>query len=51
MNSSEVCHYSSCAEKQNIGEHGLIALDWGSVWGGKPTAIRIEDDAVFQVPG
>ena len=32
-------------------EPGLIALDSGCVWGGKLTAIRIEDDAVFQVPG
>ena len=29
----------------------MIALDSGCVWGGKLTAIRIEDDAVFQVPG
>lgn len=32
-------------------EPGLIALDSGCVWGGKLTAIRIEDDVVFQVPG
>lgn len=32
-------------------EQGLIALDSGCVWGGKLTALRIEDDAVFQVPG
>ena len=32
-------------------EPGLIALDSGCVWGGKLTALRIEDDAVFQVPG
>ena len=32
-------------------EPGMIALDSGCVWGGKLTAIRIEDDAVFQVPG
>ena len=30
-------------------EPGLIALDSGCVWGGKLTALRIEDDAVFQV--
>lgn len=28
---------------------GLIALDSGCVWGGKLTAVRLEDDAVFQV--
>ena len=32
-------------------EPGLIALDSGCVWGGKLTAVRIEDDQVFQVPG
>ena len=32
-------------------EPGLIALDSGCVWGGKLTALRIEDGAVFQVPG
>ena len=32
-------------------EPGLIALDSGCVWGGKLTALRIEDDSVFQVPG
>lgn len=32
-------------------EQGLIALDSGCVWGGKLTALRIEDDAVFQVQG
>ena len=32
-------------------EQGLIALDSGCVWGGKLTALRLEDDAVFQVPG
>lgn len=32
-------------------EPGLVALDSGCVWGGKLTALRIEDDAVFQVPG
>ncbi|MDR2689172.1 MAG: symmetrical bis(5'-nucleosyl)-tetraphosphatase [Azoarcus sp.] len=30
-------------------EEGLIALDSGYVWGGKLTALRIEDDKVFQV--
>ncbi|WP_407278712.1 symmetrical bis(5'-nucleosyl)-tetraphosphatase [Aromatoleum evansii] len=28
---------------------GLIALDSGCVWGGKLTAVRLEDGAVFQV--
>ena len=32
-------------------EPGMIALDSGCVWGGKLTALRIEDDVVFQVPG
>ncbi len=32
-------------------EPGLIALDSGCVWGGKLTALRIEDGEVFQVPG
>jgi bis(5'-nucleosyl)-tetraphosphatase (symmetrical) len=30
-------------------EAGLIALDSGYVWGGKLTAVRIEDDQVFQI--
>lgn len=30
---------------------GLIALDSGCVWGGKLTAMRLEDGEVFQVPG
>ncbi len=30
---------------------GLIALDSGCVWGGKLTAVRLEDGAVFQVQG
>lgn len=30
---------------------GLIALDSGCVWGGKLTAVRLEDGAVVQVPG
>lgn len=30
---------------------GLIALDSGAVWGGKLTAVRLEDGAVIQVPG
>lgn len=32
-------------------EEGLIALDSGCVWGGKLTALRLEDGAVFQVQG
>lgn len=32
-------------------EPGLIALDSGCVWGGKLTAVRIDDGEVFQVPG
>lgn len=30
---------------------GVIALDSGCVWGGKLTALRLEDGEVFQVPG
>lgn len=30
---------------------GLIALDSGVVWGGKLTAVRLEDGEVIQVPG
>ncbi len=30
---------------------GLIALDSGAVWGGKLTAVRLEDGEVIQVPG
>lgn len=30
---------------------GVIALDSGCVWGGKLTAVRLEDGAVFQVAG
>jgi len=29
---------------------GLLALDSGCVWGGKLTAVRLDDDEVFQVP-
>ena len=32
-------------------EPGLLALDSGYVWGGKLTALRIEDGEVFQVAG
>jgi len=32
-------------------EPGLIALDSGCVWGGKLTAVRLEDGEVFQVLG
>ncbi|MCK9260402.1 MAG: symmetrical bis(5'-nucleosyl)-tetraphosphatase [Azoarcus sp.] len=31
-------------------QEGLLALDSGCVWGGKLTAVRLDDDAVFQVP-
>lgn len=31
-------------------EEGLIALDSGCVWGGKLTAVRLDDGQVFQVP-
>lgn len=30
---------------------GIIALDSGAVWGGKLTAVRLEDGEVIQVPG
>lgn len=29
----------------------LIGLDTGAVWGGRLTALRLEDEAVFQAPG
>ena len=32
------------------GNH-VLALDTGCVWGGKLTAVRLEDGAIFQVPG
>ena len=32
-------------------EEGLIALDSGCVWGGKLTALRLEDGTVWQVAG
>jgi bis(5'-nucleosyl)-tetraphosphatase (symmetrical) len=32
-------------------DHGVIALDSGCVWGGKLTALRLEDGEVFQVQG
>lgn len=32
-------------------EKGLIALDSGCVWGGKLTAVRLEDGEAFQVQG
>lgn len=32
-------------------KEGLIALDSGCVWGGKLTAVRLDDDKVFQVQG
>jgi bis(5'-nucleosyl)-tetraphosphatase (symmetrical) len=29
---------------------GLVALDSGCVWGGRLSAVRLEDHAVFQEP-
>jgi bis(5'-nucleosyl)-tetraphosphatase (symmetrical) len=31
-------------------EDRLLALDTGCLWGGKLTAVRLEDRKVFQVP-
>lgn len=45
-------HTIVCGHWSALGFHrapGLIALDSGCVWGGKLTAVRLEDDAVFQV--
>jgi bis(5'-nucleosyl)-tetraphosphatase (symmetrical) len=47
-------HTVVCGHWSALGFHrapGLIALDSGCVWGNKLTAVRLEDGAVFQVPG
>lgn len=47
-------HTVVCGHWSALGFHrapGLIALDSGCVWGGTLTAVRLEDGAVFQVPG
>ena len=47
-------HTIVCGHWSALGFHrvpGLIALDSGAVWGGKLTAVRLEDGQVFQVPG
>jgi len=31
-------------------DHNVVALDTGCVWGGKLTAMRLEDEQLFQVP-
>jgi bis(5'-nucleosyl)-tetraphosphatase (symmetrical) len=33
-----------------IADSKIIALDTGCVWGGQLTAIRLDDDALFQIP-
>ncbi|MFT3757293.1 symmetrical bis(5'-nucleosyl)-tetraphosphatase [Thauera sp.] len=47
-------HTIVCGHWSALGFHrepGLLALDSGCVWGGKLTAVRIEDGAVFQEQG
>lgn len=47
-------HTVVCGHWSTLGLHrapGLIALDTGCVWGGPLTAMRLEDEALFQVPG
>ncbi len=47
-------HTIVCGHWSALGFHrepGLIALDSGCVWGGRLTAVRLEDGEVFQVPG
>lgn len=40
-------HWSALGLQQR---HNLYALDTGCLWGGKLTAMRLEDRAIFQVP-
>jgi bis(5'-nucleosyl)-tetraphosphatase (symmetrical) len=50
---ASLTHTIVCGHWSALGfyrEPGLIALDSGCVWGGKLTAVRIEDGEVFQVP-
>ncbi len=54
QNRAASTHTVVCGHWSALGLHrapGLIALDTGCVWGGKLTAVRLEDDQVFQVPG
>lgn len=47
-------HTVVCGHWSALGLHheeGVIALDTGCVWGGVLTAIRLEDGAIYQVPG
>ena len=47
-------HTLVCGHWSALGLHrepGLIALDSGCVWGGRLTALRLEDGQVFQVAG
>lgn len=47
-------HTVVCGHWSALGLHcddGVIALDTGCVWGGMLTAVRLEDRALFQVPG
>lgn len=34
-----------------VHEHGVVGLDTGCVWGRELTAMRLEDGAIFRVPG